>query len=364
MARLNRTQLRRRGEEEEEEERVMTLYTFFNAALGVFRLYFFITATSQPTWHPRLELSRNPNFYQTQIDRINRMIRGSDVDCHEQLRNCLGALDGTYVPINPPAADKPRYRPRKGEIATNVLGVCTRDLKFVFVLSGWEGSATDPRILDNAIARPDGLRVPHDCSSRGWMVTSSPHLLVNMCFQEFSLSNSGTIGFSQVEVVDYLILDSLPYTTSSMEVGAKSSQQRGPAFSLEEDKILCNTWLEISQDPIKGVNQKKDKLWERITATFHALRSGNYIIARSAKSLQCRMTLISKAISKFRGGVRSIENLNPSDASEKDILEKAKEMFSQDVDEKKGFQHGHVWPILKEAEKWLDVANLQRQGYV
>ncbi|KAG5565126.1 hypothetical protein RHGRI_001124 [Rhododendron griersonianum] len=135
-----------------------------------------------------------------------------------------------------------------------------------------------------------------------------------------------------------------------MEVGSKSSQQRGPAFSLEEDKILCNTWLEISQDPIKGVNQKKDKLWERITATFHARRSGNYIIARSAKSLQCRMTLISKAISKFRGGVRSIENLNPSDASETDIdvvelfimagLEELKKKLTPLFDAEKGFSSG------------------------
>ncbi|KAI8551591.1 hypothetical protein RHMOL_Rhmol06G0197800 [Rhododendron molle] len=57
-------------------------------------------------------------------------------------------------------SDLPRYRSRKGEIATNVLGVCSRDLKFVFVLSGWEGSATDCRILGNTISRPDGLRVP------------------------------------------------------------------------------------------------------------------------------------------------------------------------------------------------------------
>ncbi|XP_058191365.1 uncharacterized protein LOC131308446 [Rhododendron vialii] len=75
-------------------------------------------------------------------------------------QNCLGALDGTYVPVNPLAVDRPRYRSRKGEIATNVLGVCSRDLKFVFVLSGWEGLATDSRILANAISRPDGLRVP------------------------------------------------------------------------------------------------------------------------------------------------------------------------------------------------------------
>ncbi|KAI8573060.1 hypothetical protein RHMOL_Rhmol01G0249300 [Rhododendron molle] len=76
-------------------------------------------------------------------------------------QNCLGALDGTYVPVNPPTADKPRYRSRKCEIATNVLGVCTRDLKFVFILSGWERSAIDFRILQNVIERLDGLIVPH-----------------------------------------------------------------------------------------------------------------------------------------------------------------------------------------------------------
>ncbi|XP_057486826.1 protein ALP1-like [Actinidia eriantha] len=85
-------------------------------------------------------------------------------DYHDQrwswFQNCLGALDGTFVRVNPPSADRPRYRSRKGDLATNVLGVCTRDLQFVFVLSGWEGSATDSRILRDAIARPNGLKVP------------------------------------------------------------------------------------------------------------------------------------------------------------------------------------------------------------
>ncbi|XP_058213061.1 protein ALP1-like [Rhododendron vialii] len=248
MARLNRKQKRKR----EEQEGLMALQAFMNAVIGVFRLYLFITSTFRPR---RPELSPNPDFYQTHVNNINRLVRGSDADCHEQLRvnrqtfmrlcclvrgvgltdsrnvcleervaiflwvlghhtkqrrtkfefyrstetisrhfnavlqavlrlhrmlletpnlvpanyednrwnwfqNCLGALDGTYVPVNPPAADRPRYRSRKGDIATNVLGVCTRDLKFVYVLSGWEGSATDSRILGNAMERPHGLRVP------------------------------------------------------------------------------------------------------------------------------------------------------------------------------------------------------------
>ncbi|GLT71732.1 hypothetical protein SLA2020_437300 [Shorea laevis] len=44
-------------------------------------------------------------------------------------KNCLGALDETYI-------------------------------KFVFVLPGWEGSASDSRVLHDAIARENGLRVP------------------------------------------------------------------------------------------------------------------------------------------------------------------------------------------------------------
>ncbi|KAG6530867.1 hypothetical protein ZIOFF_004628 [Zingiber officinale] len=72
----------------------------------------------------------------------------------------LGALDGTYINVNVPANDKPRYRTRKGEIATNVLGVCTPNMQFSYVLSGWEGSAADGRVLRDAISRRNGLKIP------------------------------------------------------------------------------------------------------------------------------------------------------------------------------------------------------------
>ncbi|KAH9681176.1 DDE Tnp4 domain-containing protein [Citrus sinensis] len=75
-------------------------------------------------------------------------------------KNCLGALDGTYIRVRVPKNDKPRYRTRKGEIATNVLGVCSRDMKFIFVMPGWEGSAFDSRILCDAINKLTSSRVP------------------------------------------------------------------------------------------------------------------------------------------------------------------------------------------------------------
>nr|XP_048326716.1 protein ALP1-like [Ziziphus jujuba var. spinosa] len=81
-------------------------------------------------------------------------------DRWKMFKNCLGALDGTYIKVKVPEIDKPRYRTRNGEIATNVLGVCNPNMEFIFVLPGWEGSASDSRVLRNAISRPNGLKVP------------------------------------------------------------------------------------------------------------------------------------------------------------------------------------------------------------
>ncbi|XP_068339179.1 uncharacterized protein [Pyrus communis] len=78
-------------------------------------------------------------------------------------KNCLGALDGTPVKVHVPECDKPKYITRKNEIATNVLGVCTPDMQFIYVLPGWEGSAHDGRVLRDAVTRRNGLKVLNGC---------------------------------------------------------------------------------------------------------------------------------------------------------------------------------------------------------
>ncbi|XP_041993397.1 uncharacterized protein LOC121744019 isoform X2 [Salvia splendens] len=75
-------------------------------------------------------------------------------------KGCLGALDGTHINVLVSTSDKPRYRTRKGTIATNTLAVCDRNMQLVYFLPGWEGSADDSRVLRDAVARPNGLKVP------------------------------------------------------------------------------------------------------------------------------------------------------------------------------------------------------------
>ncbi|XLR35030.1 hypothetical protein S83_062930 [Arachis hypogaea] len=78
-----------------------------------------------------------------------------------RFKGCLGALDGTYIEVTVPESEKVRYRTRKDKIITNVLGMCNREMGFVYVLSGWEGSASDSRVLQDAITHRNSLKIPH-----------------------------------------------------------------------------------------------------------------------------------------------------------------------------------------------------------
>jgi hypothetical protein len=52
------------------------------------------------------------------------------------------------------------FRGRKHTTTQNVLAAVSFDLRFTYVLAGWEGSAHDALILTDALSRQDGLRVP------------------------------------------------------------------------------------------------------------------------------------------------------------------------------------------------------------
>ncbi|CAN0856332.1 Putative nuclease HARBI1 [Linum grandiflorum] len=84
----------------------------------------------------------------------------SDNPTWKYFKDCVGALDGTYVNVRTNLASQARYRSRKGNAAINILAVCNPNTEFIYCLAGWEGSAHDSRVLRDALSRPGGLRVP------------------------------------------------------------------------------------------------------------------------------------------------------------------------------------------------------------
>jgi hypothetical protein len=78
-----------------------------------------------------LEIANNPKFYPYFADVI-------------------GALDGTHIACTPSAVDRQNARNRKGFLSQNCLIACSFDLRFLYVLSGWEGSAADATVYSDA----------------------------------------------------------------------------------------------------------------------------------------------------------------------------------------------------------------------
>jgi hypothetical protein len=73
-------------------------------------------------------------------------------------KDVLGALDGSHIHSAPPASERASNRNRKGFVSQNCLFGCSFDLRFVYALTGWEGSATDARVYE--AAHSDDLYIP------------------------------------------------------------------------------------------------------------------------------------------------------------------------------------------------------------
>ncbi|XP_073152482.1 uncharacterized protein [Henckelia pumila] len=129
------------------------------------------------------------------------------------------------------------------------------------------------------------------------------------------------------------------------------ASSRGENYAIEEDKHLCHVYIKISQDLIIGRNQNKNQLWSCVAETYNAGKA-NSMPDRSQRSLQTRMQSMNNAGSILNGCIQQVEYMNPSGASDQNIIDRAKKLMTLDRKYKKGFTFDHVWPLLKDLEKF------------
>ncbi|KAL5738717.1 hypothetical protein ACOSP7_031478 [Xanthoceras sorbifolium] len=144
-------------------------------------------------------------------------------------------------------------------------------------------------------------------------------------------------------------------SSSRNDTNNTQNTPRSASYSNEEDQLLCHIYLDVSQNPIIGRDQFMQQFWSRIETEYHKALPVHITIVRPWRSLQKRMQVIMAAIGKLRGCIRQIEYLKPSGASEQDVLNQAKALLAQDPKFKKGFKFDHMWPLLKDTEKFADV---------
>ncbi|KAH1083771.1 hypothetical protein J1N35_023532 [Gossypium stocksii] len=114
---------------------ILGLRVVLRANLKLYKLIIRLPNESTPS-----EIINNPRFY-------------------SYFKDCIGALDVIYDHASVSLNIQGRFRSRKGRMTQNVLVVITFDLRFSYVLAGWEGSVHDSRILSDALSRPRGLRI-------------------------------------------------------------------------------------------------------------------------------------------------------------------------------------------------------------
>ena len=63
-------------------------------------------------------------------------------DCNS-LQECVGAIDGTQVPVHIPLEMQGPFLNKKGTLSQALMAACGFDLNFQYVHPGWEGYTTD-----------------------------------------------------------------------------------------------------------------------------------------------------------------------------------------------------------------------------
>ncbi|XP_030458817.2 uncharacterized protein LOC115679372 [Syzygium oleosum] len=149
-----------------------TVHRYFKIVLqAILKLYKHVVKESSNSTPPEISSSRR--FY-------------------PYFKDCIGAIDGTHVRASVPLEIQGRFRGRKDGTTQNVLAAVTFDLRFSYVLAGWEGTAHDSRILSDALSKPDGLNVPRGkyyLADAGYGIQNgilSPYRGVRYHLKEFS----------------------------------------------------------------------------------------------------------------------------------------------------------------------------------
>ena len=71
------------------------------------------------------------------------------------MQGCIGSIDGTHIPCVPLRENSDAWYNRKGFHSQNVLAACSFDMRFTYMLAGYEGSCHEAGMLEEVIAFHD-----------------------------------------------------------------------------------------------------------------------------------------------------------------------------------------------------------------
>ncbi|KAM3372101.1 hypothetical protein ACQJBY_019142 [Aegilops geniculata] len=158
-----------------------------------------------------------------------------------------------------------------------------------------------------------------------------------------------------------LFIDEL---TQRAEAQKKRKSIRTGSYTIDEDKLICQSWMEISQDPRTGAQQKGIVFWTRVHKTFHERKMFEpYQITsnRGIGSIQKRWLFIQQECNKYCAAFESVEARPVSGLGVGDMAFQSLEAFKARHNDKP-FTLTHCWTIINNFPKFKDqYRELQRK---
>uniref|UniRef100_A0A0D3DML2 Myb-like domain-containing protein n=1 Tax=Brassica oleracea var. oleracea TaxID=109376 RepID=A0A0D3DML2_BRAOL len=148
-------------------------------------------------------------------------------------------------------------------------------------------------------------------------------------------------------------------TSSFCEESPRGCKER-KKWSVSDDLVLINAWLNTSKDPVVGNEQKAGAFWSRIAAYYAA--SPKVERGQQREAIQCkqRWQKMNDLVCKFCGSYEAATRQKTSGQSESDVVKMAHQIFYND--HKIKFNLHHAWEELKNDQKWISVATAKLDG--
>ncbi|OEL18071.1 hypothetical protein BAE44_0020909 [Dichanthelium oligosanthes] len=129
----------------------------------------------------------------------------------------------------------------------------------------------------------------------------------------------------QVPLTDPVEVPPQGPSRSRKKGAVKKVAVRAKKFSVKEDELLCSACLNVTKDPIVGVNQPTGAYWASISSYFHEHKKTTE--DRNISSLQHRWGGIQHETSQFCSFYAQVERKKESGKSEDDKVKDALQMY-------------------------------------
>ncbi|XBI49453.1 hypothetical protein VPH35_113015 [Triticum aestivum] len=158
-----------------------------------------------------------------------------------------------------------------------------------------------------------------------------------------------------------LFIDEL---TQRAEAQKKRKSIRTGSYTQDEDKLICQAWMEISQDPRTNAQQKGIVFWTRVHKTFHERKMFEPFQITSNRgigSIQKRWLFIQQDCNKYCAAFESVEARPVSGLGVGDMAFQSLEAFKARHNDKP-FTLTHCWTLINMCPKFKDqYRELQRK---